>query len=357
MVVMQPLSASAGQTIAKPAALRTTVEVVADGLDTPRGVIYDPYLQRVLVAEAGDAAGNNGTCGTGADGVVYCLGSTGSIYQYTEYAPGTRIKTGLPSIRNSRGTAVLGLHDLSLSAGGLNMVFGLSGDQPFRDSLGPDAALLGTTARLNWNGSITSLGDLAAFEEANNPETYVIDSDPYGIATDGSGTVVADAAGNDVLTVAADGTVSLVSIIANRGYIESVPTAVVKAPGGGYYVGELTGYPFPVGEARIMHVQAGQEPTVVAAGFTNIIDVTVDGEGRLIVLELAKNGLMSGDKTGRLVRIEADGTQTVLVGEGLMSPGGVAYAGSVGTKDTFYVTTGTQGTGNTGQLVKVTTKL
>ena len=49
-------TASAGQS----GQVHTTIRVVAEGLDTPRGVIYDPFLRRVLVAEAGELAGNQG---------------------------------------------------------------------------------------------------------------------------------------------------------------------------------------------------------------------------------------------------------------------------------------------------------
>jgi hypothetical protein len=47
----------------------------------------------------------------------------------------------------------------------------------------------------------------------------------------------------------------------------------------------------------------GHQPTVYATGFTNIIDIAFDRHGRLLVLEIFKNGLPSGDPTGSLVRI------------------------------------------------------
>ena len=33
--------------------------------------------------------------------------------------------------------------------------------------------------------------------------------------------------------------------------MQSVPTSIVKGPDGAYYVGELTGFPFQVGAARV----------------------------------------------------------------------------------------------------------
>lgn len=77
----------------------------------------------------------------------------------------------------------------------------------------------------------------------------------------------------------------------------------------------------------------GQAPTVYAEGFTNIIDIAFDRRGRLLVLEIFKNGLTSGDPTGALVRVEKDGSRTEVASEGLVTPTGVA----VGRDGSYYV--------------------
>ena len=350
MVMLQPTAAAAGTHAHKASGGATTIAVVAEGLDVPRGVTYDPVFRRVLVAEAGEAAGNTGPCAPGADGVVYCVGTTGAIFQYTEYSTPRRIVTGLSSIKS--GGAVLGVHDLDLFLGQLNLVFGLSGDETFRDALGPAGEMLAHTATVDWFGNVHLKGDLVAFEEANNPEPFVVDSDPYGMVRDFGGTVVADAAGNDVVRVKHNGTVELMTVIPNRGSLESVPTAVVRGPDGAYYIGELSGFPFPVGQARVMRLAPGaSEATVFATGLTNIIDITFDERGRLYVLEIAKNGLLSGDPTGRLVRVNSDGSQTDIATTGLENPGGVASAGH----GVFFVTNRTASFGNVGQLLKIST--
>jgi hypothetical protein len=63
-----------------------------------------------------------------------------------------------------------------------------------------------------------------------------------------------------------------------------------------------------------------------AGGFTNIIDVAFDGRGRLYVLEIATNGLLSAGENelpvGRLVRVNRDGSRMTLASEGLNAPGG-----------------------------------
>ncbi len=102
---------------------------------------------------------------------------------------------------------------------------------------------------------------------------------------------MADAAANDLLQVDADGTITTLAVFPSQMVdapaelgmpegsqmpAESVPTTVALGPDGAYYVGELTGFPFPVGKARIWRVVPGQHPTVYATGFTNIISLAFD---------------------------------------------------------------------------------
>jgi hypothetical protein len=109
--------------------------------------------------------------------------------------------------------------------------------------------------------------------------------------------------------------------------MQSVPTSAVKGPDGANYVGELTGFPFPPGKARVYRVKPGHKPKVVARGFTNIIiDIAFDKRGRLYVLEIATGGLLNTPENelpqGRLVRVNKDGSRTTLASEGLAAPGG-----------------------------------
>jgi sugar lactone lactonase YvrE len=115
--------------------------------------------------------------------------------------------------------------------------------------------------------------------------------------------------------------------------MESVPDAVAFGPDGALYVGELTGFPFPVGAARVYRLVPGKAPTVFADGFTNIIDIAFDEDDTLYVLEIFHNGLLSGDPTGALIRVDANGGQEIVMSEGLITPGGLALRG-----DNAYVT-------------------
>jgi hypothetical protein len=46
---------------------------------------------------------------------------------------------------------------------------------------------------------------------------------------------------------------------------------------------------------------------VFLSGFTNVIDIVFGPDGSLYVLEIAHNGLLSGDPTGALIRVDQDG--------------------------------------------------
>jgi len=45
------------------------------------------------------------------------------------------------------------------------------------------------------------------------------------------------------------------------------------------------------------------------------------------VLEIFQNGLLSGDPTGAMIRVDDDGTQHVVMSTGLITPGGLAIRG------------------------------
>jgi sugar lactone lactonase YvrE len=135
--------------------------------------------------------------------------------------------------------------------------------------------------------------------------------------------------------------------------MDAVPTAVTLGPDGNYYVGQLTGFPFPVGAANIYRVPAGGgTPQIVATGFTHIVDLTFGPDGSLYVLEIAKNGLLAAfttdDWTGALIRIAPDGTRTELVPGVLTAPGGVA----AGRDGALYVTNNSIYS-DTGEVIRI----
>jgi sugar lactone lactonase YvrE len=132
--------------------------------------------------------------------------------------------------------------------------------------------------------------------------------------------------------------------------MQAVPTTVVRGPDGWHYVGQLTGFPFPQGGARVYRIPPeGGTPEIYASGFTNIIDIVFGPEGALYVLEFDSNGLTTAGSTGALIKVGAGGTHTTIASTGLTNPGGVAF----GPDGRIYVTNMAVAPGG-GQVLRVT---
>jgi len=317
-----------------------TVEVVASGLDNPRGLAFAPN-GILYVAEAG--RGGSGPCYFNSEPRYVCVGATGAITRVMVIGPSaqSRVVTGLPSAAPppgaaGEGTAATGPHKIAFQGNGNGVVtIGLGSNATVRDGLGPDGAMLGTLVRFLPDGSRWSVADLAEFETMFNPDGLIPDSNPYGVDALPARAVYVDAGGNALNEVAANGKVRTLAVFPNRLVpfgppgnqipMQAVPTAVRRGPDGDLYVGQLTGFPFPVGEAKVYRVPSdGGIPTILADGFTNIVDLAFGPDGSLYVLEMAVNGLLSGDPTGALTRIAAGGERTTIASLGLVLPGGVA---------------------------------
>jgi hypothetical protein len=188
--------------------------------------------------------------------------------------------------------------------------------------------MLGTLVKVKPDGTTKIKADILAYEAAHDPNADGVESDPYGILRVGKKTVLTDAAGNSLLQVNKKGFIKTLATFPNRDVdfegepfsMDSVPTSVVVGPDGAYYVSELTGFPFPVGEARVYRVVPGEDPEVYATGFTNIIDIAFDGSGNLYVVEIAHNSLAADAPFGAVIRVAPNGTQTTVLDEGLTFP-------------------------------------
>jgi hypothetical protein len=326
---------------------------VASGLSNPRGLAWvDGAL---YVAEAGK--GGAGPCATHPELGELCLGRTGAVTRIWR-GEQERVLRGLPSLADSSGFAATGPHDVSVgSSGDLNIPVGLAGDPQFRAQFGRGGRLLGHLVEGESDGGRDVLADLAAYEQRANPDGGAVDSNPYAVlgAPRGGGSrgadggpgrdsirVVVDAGGNDLLAVHGERHVRTLAVFPSRTVsfqgqqipMQAVPTTVAKGRDGAYYVGELTGFPFPVGGARVYRVVPGHKAQIYARGFTNIIDIAFDASGRLYVLEIAHNGLLADQPFGALLRVNKDGSRTLLVDKGLFFPGGLV----VRSPHTMYVT-------------------
>lgn len=316
------------------------VSSVAAGLDNPRGLAIGPD-GALYVAESGTAG--DGPCIEGPEGDTECYGSTGGISRIDVATGATeRIVEGLRSRAAVDGSQATGPHDVAFQGDQVFTVVGLGANPNARVDLDEDGGDLGRLVSVA-DGSATIVADIAGYERETNPDGGDPDSNPYSfVALDDGGFVVADAGANALFQVGADGAISTLAVFPVRPTLgpggqeipmQAVPNAVAIGPDGDYYVGQLTGFPFPAGGANVYRVPAGGgEPEVVAGGFTNIIDVTFGPDGSLYVLQFNRNGLASVDPTdpttleGVLYRVAPDGTRTEIAGPGLIAPTSVLVA-------------------------------
>ncbi|CAN5622104.1 hypothetical protein BH23CHL8_BH23CHL8_09210 [soil metagenome] len=308
-----------------------TVEVVVDGLAAPRGIDIGRG-GAIFIAEAGAAGDECMGEGEGPGGRM-CFGLTGGVTRIRPNGDVGRIVDGLPSV--GAGPEILGVSDVALGPDdGIFLVMNSGGDPADREAMPPDlASYAGWLVRGVPGAGIEPWVDVAAHESTADPDGEfggVVDANPWSIAVVDGGVVVADAGANALLMVADDGTISTVAVFPPTEHlfpaemlaamggapegempaeaelpsesampaegemvplpVESVPTSVVVGPDGAYYVGELTGGPFPVGGASVWRVTPEGEVSEYATGFTNIIDIAFGPDGTLYVAEIVHEG-------------------------------------------------------------------
>ena len=335
--------------------------VVATGLANPRGMFIDAD-GNLWVAEAG--VGGAGPCAMGPEGNEECMGQSGAVTKISADGSQERVLDGLPSRAAKDGSSATGPNDVAVVENQIYVLLGYGGDPATR-------ADLGTENDLGWlkvdDGSgLKPVVDVAAYETDSNPDGAAIDSNPFSLVPAAEGAmVVSDAGGNALLNVSAKGEISTLTVFPNRDEVlpnfdagtpapgaatpepqmipmNPVPTGVTSDANGNLIVGELTGFPFPIGGANVYTVSAsGGEPISTLDGFTNVIDVAVGPDGSTYVLEMLTGSMLGinpddpSTLNGQLTRVSLDGTRTVIAHDGLVWPTGLAVAAD----GTIYVAT------------------
>jgi hypothetical protein len=321
------------------ASAHSGMTTVAGGLSNPRGLAFGPDGS-LYVAEAG--RGGAGPCFGGAEGGTVCFGTSGAISRIS-HGKVRRVVSGLASIGDQgTGASAIGPSDVSFRGRDLYFTVGLGADPATRAGLPqPGPRQNGWLLRTKGYG-VKHVADVAGYEATANPDGGLPDSNPQAVLTTRSGELVADAGGNSLVRVSPSGRVSTVATFPDQLVdappdlglppgtkipMQAVPTSVVRGPDGAYYVGTLTGFPFQVGSARVFRVVPGKAPKIYATGFTNVIDLAFGPDRKLYVLEIAHNGLLSGDPTGALIRLGHNGSRKIVASTGLITPGGLAIRG------------------------------
>jgi glucose/arabinose dehydrogenase len=316
-------------------------KVVASGLDNPRGIDIAKNGD-IWIAESG--RGGAGPCQTSPEdpkAPPVCFGLSGA-FTVVHNGWQKRVVTGLPSIATQgTGDGAEGPVDIVANGKRVTGLIGGGHTPALRSTFGPGGALFGWAVKINpWKGSVWPFADISQYEADNNPDGGEVDSNANGLAVRHGGYVVADAGGNSALAISHKKAISTLAVFpdtipaGSQMPMQAVPTTVAVRPKDpNVYVGQLTGFPFPPGAANVWAVAPDGTKTLYATGFTNIIDIAWGPKGSLYVLEIAANGLLSGDTTGALIRVWPNGNKTVVASKGLSSPTGVA----IGKDGSVYV--------------------
>ncbi len=306
------------------------------------------------------------------------VGTDGSIYVGQNFSGTlTKIKKGVSTtvFQAPDGAEVAGVD----ARGAGTLVYTTSSGAS--DSSSATASALMTALP---NGRTNKLADLYAWEHVHNPDqvnTYgfsglsdeckaswtsqipddpydgVLDTHPYAVAIVPGGWVVADAAGNDLLKVAHNGTVTTLAVLpgqpvpisaadaeafglpacaAGSTYTaEPVPTDVEVGPDGMLYVSTLAGDPAP-GSVYRVDPRTGSA-TRIATGFVGATNLAVAPDGTVYVAELFAD---------RVSKVVAGGPVSVAA---LPSPAAVEWSNG-----RLYVSENALGGPDGGQIVTVT---
>ena len=171
--------------------------------------------------------------------------------------------------------------------------------------------------------------------------------------------LVADAGENTVLRISDRGRIRVVNVFPNTDVtvpfphegMQAVPTGVVVGPDGATYVSQLTGFPFPVGGAKVFRIdpRTGAVSTY-ASGITMGMDLAFGRDGTLYVLEIDSNSLLQPGSDGAIWAVPRHGTprKLALPAGTLTEPGGIA----VGRHGELYVSNHGREAGN-GELLRI----
>ena len=375
-----PIAALTAIAVTAPAGAHgIDVDVIARGLDNPRHVAVAKDGD-VYVAESG-RGGNHATarsCFNSAEGFA-CTGRTGAVTKIGRWGQ-YRVLRGLASFAPEGGNNAIGPHgvyvdghDLYVTNGGpTEPTRGTPPQTVLRDPTlvaeDPISRLYGTLLRVKWFGRVDIVADAWRLERDENPDADLanpaIDSNPVDVLIDRGRAVMADAGGNSIIRTGHRGRLEALTVFPNVlttrppfGTIpmQAVPTGVVKGPDGFYYVSQLTGFPFPIGGAKIFRVDPRSGAyTTYATGFTNVIDLDFGHDGTLYVLELDSDSIVppEGAREGGLWVVPRRGTprKVDLPAETLIEPGGIA----VGRHGKLYVTNHSREAG-TGEVLRIDT--
>jgi hypothetical protein len=180
--------------------------------------------------------------------------------------------------------------------------------------------------RINSNGTNTVVADIGAWQ-VKNPvakpgEDFEPEGNPFKMISVGNDLYVIEANQGQLLKATTGGTVTrIVDFSAKYGHI--VPTEI-DTYHENFYVGNLNSFPIIDGSSNIYKVSSDGQTEIAATGFTAIVGLVFDNNGRIYVLEMSTGNPFPTPGTGRIVRLNKNGTKDVIA-TGLSNPTAMTY--------------------------------
>jgi hypothetical protein len=137
----------------------------------------------------------------------------------------------------------------------------------------------------------------------------------------------------------------IVDVSATQGHV--VPTALAERFGNLFF-GNLGTFPVTPGTEKVWSLARNGDLAVARSGFTTVLGLDFDGRGRMYVLETSHAAGFPTPGTGRVVRINSDGTRTVIV-DGLFFPTAMRF----GPDGRLYISNKGFGPPQPGELLQV----
>jgi len=306
--------------------------VVADHLNNPRQLAVGPG-GTLYVAQAG----SGGTTCTGTGEEQQCTGDTAAIAKIRRpwsAHPSVRTVIGnLPSSAGPDGSFAIGANGVGVSKSG--KVYGLVSGSP--DTGTPTGDVVNTLFRVK-HGQAKVIVNLADYENANDPDGQGPDSDAYSLLVQRNRILVADAAGNDIVSVDRWGHPSTFHVFPNittgacagqpndagTTGCDFVPTSLANGPHGTILVTGLASE--TPNEGRVVQLSRNGKFLHAWSGFTAPVSVVASGRGFFVSELLANLDEANPDppNTGLVTKVSWNGHRSSRV---VPLPAGLAIIG------------------------------
>ncbi|RLT35449.1 MAG: ScyD/ScyE family protein, partial [Chloroflexi bacterium] len=293
LVVVLGVAGLVGSAIAQESSPAAGV-VVAEGFNGPQGILVTRNGS-LWVIDSGVGGINEASAMDPNTGEVVTakVGNTSRVMQVQPNGTQTEISK-LPSV--VAGTDTTGGARLVILNGVLYASSGVWVEAARDEPLPNTAAILEVR-----QGDVKEVAQTWQVEKAENPDGFVIESHPFGMAAGPDGLLyVADAGANTLLQVnPKNGAVEVLAVFegvasplpnpGRGGALESdpVPTGVAFGEDGTIYVSLLPGFPFLPGAAKVVTVDpATGEVSDYATGLTMLTDLRAGPDGELYAVQL-----------------------------------------------------------------------